>query len=105
MNNTNKNPPSIESGFCLVQVTGLPPVAALADKQPFRLFGPSDKLPAAIFSLSSPSIYQKKKQPELKLRLLFLVQVTGLEPTRIASLEPESSASAKSATPAYKIEN
>ncbi len=44
----------------VVQVTGLPPVAALADKQSFRLFGPSDKLPLAIFSLSSPSIYSKE---------------------------------------------
>ena len=37
--------------FWLVRETGLSPVATLADEQSTGLFGPSDKLPGAIFSL------------------------------------------------------
>lgn len=43
--------------FCLVRTTGLPPVAALADKQSAGLFGPSDKL------LSHSSPYFKSLRP------------------------------------------
>ena len=40
-----------DSALLLVRETGLSPVATLADEQSAGLFGPSDKLPSAIFSL------------------------------------------------------
>ena len=49
--------------YFLVQVTGFPPVAALADKQSTGLFGPSDKL-LKQFSpyFKSHRLYKAKKQ-------------------------------------------
>ena len=42
-----------------------------------------------------------KKKRSTSVLLFFLVRVTGLEPARRWTLEPKSSASANSATPAY----
>ena len=45
----------------LVRMTGFPPVAALADKQSFRLFGPADKLLCNFLPISNPTILVKQK--------------------------------------------
>ena len=45
----------------MVQVTGFPPVAALADKQSTGLFGPSDKLLRIFLPISNPTTFINKK--------------------------------------------
>ena len=63
-------------------------------KQSFRLFGPADKLLCNFLPISNPTILIKQKGHTARAYPLCLVQVTGFEPTRISSLEPETSASA-----------
>ena len=77
-----------------MQVTGFPPVAALADKQSTGLFGPTDKLLRNFLPISNPRRAYKKQKADPKGLLFALVQVTGFEPTRLSTLEPETSASA-----------
>ena len=69
-------------------------MAALADKQSFRLFGASHKLHRNFLPISNPTTFIKQKEHIARICPLCLVQVTGFEPTRISSLEPETSASA-----------
>ena len=83
--------------------TGFPPVAALCDKQSFRLFGPSDKLLCNFLPISNPTILIKQKGHTQRARPLCLVRMTGFEPTRISSLEPETSASAVPPHPLIKL--
>ena len=75
-------------------MTGFPPVAALADKQSTGLFGPADKLLRNFLPISNPTTLIKQKGRTPRARPLCLVRMTGFEPTRISSLEPETSASA-----------
>ena len=75
-----KQPEINSSCSRLVRMTGLPPVAALADKQPFRLFGPTDKL-LTQFPPYFKSRLKKQKQPEMNSSCFHLVRMTGLEPT------------------------
>ena len=51
------------SHFFLVWVAGFPPVAALADKQSFRLFGPTDKLLKQFSPYFKSRIETKKDVP------------------------------------------
>ena len=80
--------------FSLVRMTGFPPVAALADKQSTGLFGPTDKLLRNFLPISNPTLLIKQKGRALKAHPLCLVRMTGFEPTRLSTLEPETSASA-----------
>ena len=68
---------------------GFPPVAALADKQLSTVwsFGQIDK---AIFSLFQiPILIKQKGRTAGGAHPLCLVRMTGFEPTRISSLEPD----------------
>ena len=92
---------AVECGFSIPVVhtsktamTGFPPVAALADKQSTGLFGPTDKLLRNFLPISNPYPYKTKKGRTTGAHPLCLVRMTGFEPTRISSLEPETSASA-----------
>ena len=83
---SKKNKDQVKLGLYLVRETGLPPVAALADKQSTGLFGPSARYASrgqiadAIFSLlQAPSPLQNKKSKPIGL-LFLLVRETGLEP-------------------------
>ena len=68
---------------------GFPPVAALADKQSFRLFGPADKLLCNFLPISNPTISVKQKGHTTRAYPLCLVRMTGFEPTRLSTLEPD----------------
>ena len=52
-------------------------MAALADKQPFRLFGPTDKMLRIFLPISNPTTFINKKGTTLGAVPLLLVQVTG----------------------------
>ena len=56
----------------LVQVTGFPPVAALADKQSTGLFGPTDKLLCNFLPISNPVAGTRAKE-DATLRYVFFV--------------------------------
>ena len=84
-------------------MTGFSPVATLAGKQSTGLFGPSDKLLMQFppyFKSRHP--YKNKKQTT-RACFLFLVRMTGFEPTRLSTLEPETSASAVPPHPLIKL--
>ena len=58
---------------------GFSPVATLADKQSFRLFGPTDKLLRNFLPISNPIL--TKKAVQNKFELHFLELEMGFEPT------------------------
>ena len=89
----------------LVRMTGFPPVAALADKQSTGLFGPADKLLRNFLPISNPTTLIKQRGRTTRARPLCLVRMTGFEPTRISSLEPETSASAVPPHPLISLKN
>ncbi len=62
----------------LVQVTGFPPVAALADKQSTGLFGPSDKLLRIFLPISNPSTLINKKGTTARAVPLFVGAGDGI---------------------------
>ena len=76
----------------MVRMTGFPPVAALADEQllTVRSFGQN----ATHFSpyFKSHHLY-KQKSTTARVVPILLVRMTGFEPTRISSLEPDGNAS------------
>ena len=76
----------------MVRMTGFPPVAALADEQlsTVRSCGQI----AMQFSPYFKSRPYNAKTPRPKSRCLHMVRMTGFEPTRLSTLEPETSASA-----------
>ena len=80
--------------FHLVQVTGFPPVAALADEQlsTVRSYGQIAMQFSPYFKSHRP--YKQNEHNPGGAVLILLVRMTGFEPTRISSLEPETSASA-----------
>ena len=88
--------------YFLVRMTGFPPVAALADKQSTGLFGPTDKMLRIFLPISNPTTFIKQKEYTTRVYPLYLVRMTGFEPTRISSLEPETSASAVPPHPRIK---
>ena len=71
-----------------VQVTGFPPVAALADEQllTVRSFGQNATHFSPYFKFRRP---YDAKAPRQKSRCFHMVRMTGFEPTRISSLEPD----------------
>ena len=70
-------------------MTGFPPVAALADKQSTGLFGPTDKMLHIFLPISNPITFIKQKEYTARVYPLYLVQVTGFEPTRLSTPEPD----------------
>ncbi len=79
--------------FRLVRMTGFSPVATLAGKQLLTVWSFGQIAPQFPPYFKSPHPYKSKKAYQ-KVRPFRLVRMTGFEPTRLATLEPETSASA-----------
>ena len=82
------------------KVTGFPPVAALPTNSPPDCLVLASATPSRtncyrnFLPTSNPTILINKKGTTARAVLFLLVRMTGFEPTRISSLEPETSASA-----------